>query len=118
MSEIERLRDRVAELEEMLGIRFELPNALGLTPLEARIVGVLIKREIASRDYIYWAVYGDLPDCDQPDIKTIEVHIVKIRRKLAAHGISILNRYNVGYYVDKQTRDTLKKLSQVPAEAA
>lgn len=108
MSELERLRDRVEELEELLGMSFDPPNQFGLTITEAKIIGVLIKREIANSAFIHAAIYGGLPECDQPDEKTIDVHLCKARKKLKAHGIRIYNRYNVGYYLDASVRAQLK----------
>ncbi len=110
MSEIERLRDRIEELETLLGLRLSLPNVLGLTPIEEKIVGLLVARDIVSRDYIHSCLYGHLPECDQPEPKTVEVHICKIRNKLKARGFfGIRNRYNVGYYIEAATRAALKE---------
>lgn len=106
MSEIERLRDRVDELEELLGIRLKLPNEFGLTPMETKYVGVLIRREIANRDMIFNAIYGGLSDRDP---KIIDVHICKIRKKLAAKGFEIKNRYGEGYYLEPEARASLKE---------
>jgi two-component system, cell cycle response regulator CtrA len=112
MSELQRALDRIDELEELLGLQVHLPNMFGLTPLEVKIVGLLTKRNIVSRDIIYSALYGSLPDCDQPDPKTIEVHICKVRRKLSAYGLEIKNRYSVGYYIEDDVRSALKDLTK------
>jgi DNA-binding response OmpR family regulator len=113
MSEIERLRDRVEELEGLLGLHLNLPNELGLTPLELKYIGFLMRKEIANQDMILTAVYGGLPECDQPNLKTIEVHICKIRKKLRAKGLSIKSRYNVGYYLEDSAKEALKKFSEI-----
>lgn len=116
MSELERLRERVRELEAVLGLRIDLPNALGLTPIETRIVGILISREIVSGEAIFSAVYGGKPYADQPDQKVVEVHLVKIRRKLRKHGVKIKNSYGVGYYIEKADRAKLKELAAYASE--
>jgi DNA-binding response OmpR family regulator len=110
MSEIERLRDRVEQLEEAFGINLQLPNEFGFTPLEMKILGILVARSIVSKDTIFDVVYGSLPENSQPGIKIVEVHIVKIRRKLLGKGWSIRNRSGVGYYLDPDARAALRNL--------
>lgn len=112
MSELERLRDRVTELEEILGLNLCLPDALDLSKRETQIVGLLVKRPIVSRDAIFSAVYGSLPWRSQPDIKTIEVHICNIRRKLAKHGLEMKNRYGVGYYFENEAKVKLREFME------
>jgi DNA-binding response OmpR family regulator len=113
MSELQRALDRIEELEGLLGLRINLPNELGLTPLELKYLGLIMRKEIVSQGMIHNAVYGGLPECDQPDPKTIEVHICKIRKKLAAKDLSIRTRYGVGYYMEDETKAALKKLSEI-----
>lgn len=107
MSELEQLRDRVEQLEGVIGLSLHLPNALNLTPLKSRIVGILMNREIVSRDMFLDTIYGDKPE---PDPKTIEVHITQIRRKLSPHGIDIKNHYGVGWYLSAPDKAKLKTL--------
>lgn len=116
MTELEYLRDRVVQLEEALGVKVALPNELGLTPLEGRIVGALVKREIVNKDMLYAVLYADRLEHHQPDPKTIDVHMCKLRRKLKPKGIRIYCRYGVGYYMDKDDRQDLKsKLEELVA---
>lgn len=109
MSKLQRALDRIDELEELLGVHVIVPQ-LGLTPLEARYVGFLMRKEIANQGMIHTAVYGGLPECDQPDTKTIDVHICKIRKKLAPQGLCIKTQYNVGYYFDPASKAALKNM--------
>ncbi len=111
-SENERLRDRVAELEALLGVTSIPPtNTLGLGRVEIKLLGVLMHREFASRGMIYNALYGD--DSDRQE-KTIDVHISKIRRKLAPHGHEIKTSWGEGYYLEPATRAALKDICGVP----
>lgn len=112
MSQLQRALDRIDELEELLGLHLNLPNELGLTPLELKYVGFIMRKEVANQNMILNAVYGSLPDCDQPDPKTIEVHICKIRKKLKPSGLRIETRHGVGYYMEEETKAALKKLCQ------
>ena len=113
MSELERLRDRIRELEEILGLDVELPNQLGFTPVENKIVGLLIKRPVVSKEVLYTALYGDRLECEQPDIKIFDVYICKLRKKLKAMNIQIYSRYTVGYYIDDEAKATLQSLNRV-----
>lgn len=113
MTELEFLRDRVEQLEEALGINIDLPNELGLTPLETRIVGALVKREIVNRDVLFAVLYSDRLEHHQPDPKTIDVHMCKLRKKLKAKKVRIYSRYGVGYYIDETAKATLKNLQPV-----
>ena len=115
MSEVQQLRDQIAQLEEALGLNLQLPNEFGLTPLEMKIAGLLTRREIANRTMIFAALYGSRPECDQPDIKVIDVHICKLRRKLAAKDVTIKTRFGVGYYVDARARATLREICETRA---
>ena len=45
-TEVERLRDRVEELEGLLGMRTEFPRPWGLTRREAAILGLLLVRHV------------------------------------------------------------------------
>jgi two-component system cell cycle response regulator CtrA len=113
MSELQRALDRIEELEGLLGLHINLPNELGLTPLELKYLGLIMRKEIVSQNVIHNAVYGGLPECDQPDPKTIDVHICKIRKKLAPKGLAIKTRYGVGFYMDDETKAALKKLCEI-----
>jgi len=108
MTELERLRDRVEQLEEALGINLELPNELGLTPLETKILGMLVKRDIINRDVMFAGLYSDRLENHQPDPKTIDVHICKLRKKLKSIGVRVYSRYGVGYYLDKEAKEKLR----------
>lgn len=112
MSELERLRDRVEQLEEALGLKLHLPNEFRLSPIEMKIVGILVRREIANAEMMFSGVYGNLPECDQPELKTIDVHLCNIRRKLAKKGYVIKNRKGVGFYFEGNARRALKNLCE------
>jgi hypothetical protein len=44
-AENDLLRERIASLEEVLGLRIETPPVLGLTSHEAKLFGLLLKRD-------------------------------------------------------------------------
>lgn len=110
MSEIERLRDRIEELEGLLGLNLKLPNEFGLTPTEMQCVGAIIRRGILNQEAIFTAVYGSRPESQQPDMKIIDVYLCRIRRKLTPKGFALKNNFSVGYYFEPPARDALKQL--------
>jgi DNA-binding winged helix-turn-helix (wHTH) protein len=107
MSELEQLRDRVEQLEGVLGLNLHLPS-LNLTALQSKIFGIMMTREIVSRDMFLDAIYGDRPE---PDPKTIEVHLTLLRRKLSPHGICIRNSYGIGWYLTAADKAKLTAIS-------
>jgi DNA-binding response OmpR family regulator len=103
---IEELRDRVEELESLLGLRDNTPDPFGLTPTEKKFVGVLLRRKSATKDMLLTAIYGGLSDRDQSNVT---VNMKKIRDKLDPCGITVKNRVGVGYYLDDHARSVLKE---------
>ena len=80
------LRDRVSELEDAIGLTLIKPHRyfpdLGLDPICEKILGILIRRPSVSRDVIFMTLWGDKAEDDQPQAKTIDVHLVQIRAAL------------------------------------
>ncbi len=111
LNQIEVLRDRVDELEELIGVRQQFPQ-FGLTATEMKVLGILVQREIVSQKLIYGVLYGG--DSDR-QIKTIDVFISKIRRKLAPHGHEIKTSWGSGFYMDASARAALKEAARVSA---
>jgi hypothetical protein len=80
MSELARLRDRVAQLEQALGVNRSLTGRLravfGIEPTQASILGMLLKRNFVTTESLYTVLYGDRPDCDLPDPQVLAVQIL------------------------------------------
>ena len=77
-----------------------------LSPREAALLGVLVARELATRDAIMLALYGDLPD--PPCERILNVFVYKLRRKLAPHGVTILTRRGHGLLIPAEQRTRLR----------
>lgn len=101
MTETERLRDRVEELERVLGVDMSLTNRLrdvfGLEPGLSPILGMLMKRAFVSHASLYTVLYAGRPECDWPKPKIMDVQVCKLRRKLRKHGVSIETRWGEGW---------------------
>ena len=105
--ETERLRDRVEELERLIGMRPVLPRALGLTRREADVFGILLRRPVMSATALFEAIWGGDSDCNS---KIVEVIVCKLRAKLRPHGIAIRNQYGIGYFMTPQSKAAARAL--------
>jgi two-component system, cell cycle response regulator CtrA len=97
--EIETLQERIIQLEEVIGLRFDSPLMLGLTPSEAKLFGALLKREFLTREALLICLYGSVPSDDEVEIKIVDVFICKLRKKLRPFGIAIETMWGRGFYM-------------------
>lgn len=108
-AENEWLRERVAQLEAALGVGVEFPPELRLTPNEARVLGVLWKRKVGTRDALMAALYRDRGR-DEADPRIVDVYMSRLRRKLGPPGISIETRKGYGSSLTVAGRARLAEL--------
>lgn len=106
-AENDALRERVAELETILyGDGWHVPLEWGLTASEARVMGVLISREFATKNAIMAALYRDLAR-DEAEAKIVDVFICKMRKKVAPFGVTVLTIWGEGYRLPPDQRAAL-----------
>jgi DNA-binding response OmpR family regulator len=105
--ETARLRDRVEELERLLGMRPVLPRLWGLTRLEADVFGLLLRRQVMSHTQLFEAIWGGDSERN-PQI--VQVILCKLRAKLRPLGIAIRNEYGVGYFLPPDSRAAARAL--------
>lgn len=123
MDEARRLQNRIDELDRILGqdrsLVSKLRAAFDLTPDQGRILGMMLSRHIASHEAIFIVMYGALPECDQPEHKTLDVQISYLRRKLLRHGIAIKTIWAEGYVLTPEMKARVHRIvAQVAAEPA
>jgi hypothetical protein len=110
MNELQRLRQRVEELETLLeigeqhippGFRCGFPssNRTGI------IAALLIKREIVTRDTIQLAIGTSENESD-----STPVYIAALRKFLRPFGIQIKTAWNTGWYLEPEDRKRLSEL--------
>lgn len=102
--ELAALRDRVEELEALLGLQTFHATSLKLRPSEEALLSLLLKGALVVPSRALIVIYGGLPEADQPDLKIIDVWLCKLRRKLRPFGITIKNDWGRGYYMDAANR--------------
>lgn len=91
LAELRRLRDRVEELEDIVGLKAAARFPAPMSPQQREILGILLTRAIAM-DALIAALYGRRPECDQPDnpSRVIFVQLTRLRAALAPHRLAIL----------------------------
>ena len=104
-NELQALRDRVEELEAILGLAGVAGiEHLPLTRSQAAILGMLCRRDFCSRDSLFVALYGARTEVLQPEVRVIDVYICRIRRLLGERGIVIQNRWGVGWWLKAEDK--------------
>lgn len=85
-----------------LGVVATGAGSVYLTAVEVAFLQALHRRapEVVMKGALYDAVYGALPECDQPEIKIVDVMICKMRKKLKPIGIVIATSWGRGYWLD------------------
>lgn len=108
-AENDELRARIAELEEMVGLRIEIPLIFGLTASEARVVGVMMRLPIATKEALLTAIITDVTGNKVPEQKIIDVFVCKARKKLQRFGIVIETVWGRGYRIDEDNRALIRQ---------
>ncbi|ANM12076.1 helix-turn-helix domain-containing protein [Rhizobium sp. N324] len=98
-AENETLRERIRQLEALLLPEdIAIPLEWGLRNAERRLFAALTTREIANKDLLYEALYGDRRDLDDEiDANVVESHMSRLRKKVKPFGVVISGERFVGY---------------------
>jgi two-component system cell cycle response regulator CtrA len=106
--ENERLRLRVEELEAAMGMDLVAPLHFGLTGSQSRVLGVILARDVATKEAIMAALYEDV--CrDRAEPKIVDVFACKLRAKLKKFGIEIATVWGVGYAMSPQAKALVRE---------
>jgi DNA-binding winged helix-turn-helix (wHTH) protein len=109
--ETARLRDRIEELERLIGMRTVPPRLWALTRREADVLGILLRRQVVTHAQLFEAIWGG--DSDR-NARIVEVVVCKLRAKLRPHGIAIRTEHGVGYFVPPESKGTAR--AQIAAQ--
>ena len=123
MSELQRLRDRIEDLEALLGldrkIASRLRDAFMITLAQAETLGFMLRRNFVSHDALYIAMYGARPECDWPEIRILDVHVCHLRAALKKHGIAIKTKWGEGWTISPADKAKVHAVLEfLPARAA
>jgi DNA-binding response OmpR family regulator len=117
-AENDALRERIAILETLLGFRVEVPLVFNLTAQEAKLFGLLLKRDLVTKEAGMVALYGSRPDGDVAEEKIVDVFVCKMRPKLKAWGIVIETKWGQGYYLSAESKAKARAMLPKQMEAA
>lgn len=125
MSELDRLRDRVEDLEHLLGITEHFPRVL-CPAIKGKfrrgfldpILGLLLARAYVPKEAMYEVLYGMRAEAEQPRTNVISVNICILRKVLKSHGIAITNIWGKGYYLTADDKAKLRALIEQSKAAA
>lgn len=124
MGELQQLRDRVAELEALIGVDRDLPLRELLRPAYWHrdcepMCGMLLKQEFVGRERAFIALYGGRTETDQPDIKIIDIVVCRLRQALRPYQVAIATSWGRGYYMTADNKRRLRALlDRLKAERA
>lgn len=124
------LREQVAELNEeirrlndLLGrspLTLQFAHQMGIPPLCVKLLDLLTKKELVSKDAAMSWLYGHMPDA--PDEKIIDVLICKIRKPFRTHmpeGIDFIStHWGRGYALTRQGRELIEALDAAAKSVA
>jgi hypothetical protein len=60
------------------------------------MVGFMLRRAVATRTALHTVLFGARPECDQPEMKLIDVQMVKVRAALKKLGIDVRTEWGSG----------------------
>ncbi len=104
-AENDELRERCRMLEEMVGMRIDAPVLLGLTGQEAALFGMLLKRDIVTKEAAMTGLYGTRTGGGgDVQIKIVDVFICKLRKKLRRFDIEVETVWGRGYAMPATSR--------------
>jgi len=110
------LRERVAFLEAILIDCVRPPVEWGLTHQETRVFGVLVNRELATKDAIMAGLYSDKAGAEgEVDPKIVDVFVCKIRKKLKPFGVEIHTVWGQGYALSAASRNQYRVVPRAAA---
>jgi DNA-binding response OmpR family regulator len=113
--ENEMLQERIFNLESALGMKIDTPLALDLTSHESALLGLLLKRDLVTKELAMTAFYGMGADGEEPEQKIIDVWICKLRAKLKSYGVAIETKWGQGWWMTAQAKATIQQMMKVAA---
>lgn len=110
------LEDQIDELKGIVGQSPEdelLFEALDLPKQQRRIVGLLMKRQLATKEALFTAMYYDVDEDDRPESDgMVDVQVSHLRKKLAVHEVTINTSRGEGWYITNENKTKLRLIAE------
>lgn len=105
-AEIERLRNRVMDLEGLLGLTEVRPSEVkGLSPAEVKVLLLLLRRDFVGRDTVRIAISPRGAECET----YAATYICKLRRKLGADlRRCIQTSWGTGFFISAKDKPRIR----------
>lgn len=114
MTELQRLRDRVDQLQAIIGVdrstTGRLRDAFGLEIEQAETVGMLYARDFVTRDGLFTVLYGGRPESEWPNDKSLDALMSKLRKRLGEHGITVETKWGEGWFLPPASRSVIRQV--------
>lgn len=105
----ERYESLKRDLDEMAATI--MPQTLHLTRTEARLLALLYRHPMVTREVAFQVLYGNrVHDDELPDIKILDVFVCKLRAKLKLWRMSVETIYAQGFAMPRQSKEILRRL--------
>lgn len=113
---VQRLRDRVEQLEGVLGVgkpqTERLREIFGLEPERSVMLGMIYAREFVTRDGCYTVLYEGRPECDWPAEKVLDGHLCAIRKSLRQYGAQVVTKSGSGWHMPPASKAIIREKLQ------
>lgn len=104
--EVDMLRERLRQLERVIGVPATVPKSLGLRPLEAKVLSHLIRVPEATKESMMLALYSDNAN-NPPAPEVVAVVVCRLRKLLKPRGMDIETLWGRGYKLPNATKRQL-----------
>ena len=82
------------------------------------MIGFMLRRSVATRTALHNVLFGARPDCDQPEIKRIDVQMVRVRIALKKVGVAVRTEWGSGgWAIPAADKAKLRRLMSGEGEA-
>jgi two-component system, cell cycle response regulator CtrA len=111
------LRERVRQLEKMLGGGWRAPRAMRLSPQEEQILGILVAKSFVAYPTLVDWLYSEQADGGPEDPRNvITTTVSRIKSKLRPYGYDIDTSWGRGYSMSEWMRKELRDWSEQELE--
>lgn len=114
--ENETLRERIAQLEELLRGKEPPPIEFSLTGSEAIVFGLLTTRGLVTKDAMLAALYHNSGK-EEAEAKIADVFVCKLRKKLKPFGIQITTIWGRGWEMSAASKQLVREFSETRVAA-